>query len=422
MCRGIPSSPSFDHPCTLCTFALGLYTGVALLAASSSSPSSSASSRSTTPPSSLESTPRSTTPSSLSYTPSPPPLESPYAGSAALSPLDEDDFPSAPPKPRALPFCAEEEQQYLDLVREVIAHGEDRPTVKNGVGAKALFAPPPLRFSLSRPTSAFSDEHTLLLPLLTTKKMNFDLIAKELVWMLSGSTSSDELAAQGCRVWDVFGRREYLDGRGLQGNAQGDLGPVYGFQWRHFGAEYEGVEKDYSGKGVDQLVEVIKQIKAEPEKRRKVLCAWNPADLDKMGLPPCPILCQFYVHSPVPTLFGQPGKPRLSCLVYQRSADLGLGLPWDLCTYALLTHTLAHLTSTVPHQLTYQLGDAHVYSDHIEPLKPQLARVPRGWAELKWRRSREELEYEGGVDAVGLDDWDLSGYEGAAPVRLKLHP
>ncbi|GAA6043705.1 hypothetical protein JCM8097_007492 [Rhodosporidiobolus ruineniae] len=375
--------------------------------------------------------------------------------SPLFRPLDEYDLPSAPPEsPPArdhrspsfsssdipsLPqpttsstrslvaqpdssFLAggQEEKQYLDLVQLVIERGELRSSVKNGAGALALFAPPPLKFSLShRPPSAdLTSPPTLLVPLLTTKQVSFKTVAGEFVWMLGGCTDSKVLSEKGIRIWDANGSRAYLDKVGLRDRAEGDLGPVYGFQWRHFGAEYGTAKDSYEGKGVDQLAEVIRKIKDEPEKRRLVISAWNPADTPKMALPPCPILIQFFVHSLPPSSVPS-SKPGLSCCVYQRSADLGLGLPYDFVTYSLLTHTVARLTDTVPQTLTFQLGDAHVYLDHIEPLRTQLERTPKGWPELRWTRPTEELK---GVDDVKETDWEVVGYEPADRIRLALHP
>ncbi|GAA6008388.1 hypothetical protein JCM10207_000109 [Rhodosporidiobolus poonsookiae] len=414
-------SPPVVPSCAQCAFQAGITHALSLLPSPSSSSSSSASSafssRSSTPP-----TTPNTPPSD--YTPSP----SPGCSTPPLEPLPLPfDFPassSSPAPPRA-PFGADEEQQYLDLARRIATEGEDRPAVKGGVGARALFSPPPLSFSLSSPadpSNPFSTAHTLHVPLLSTKTVPFPLVAKELVWFLSGSSSEHDLAREGCHIWRAHGAREYLDARGLTDNEEGDLGPVYGFQWRHAGAEYRGAKEDYEGKGVDQLAELVRRIKEEPQKRKLILCAWSASDFDKMALAPCPCFVQFYVHSPKPAgLFSTP-QARLSCAVYQRSADIALGLPFDIVTYALLTHTLAHLTSLVPHTLHFHLGDAHVYADHLAPLQTQLAREPKGWPELRWTRGREEIEREGGVDGVTVGDWEVVGYAPEGRVRYALHP
>ncbi|BGP11527.1 hypothetical protein NBRC10512_001602 [Rhodotorula toruloides] len=298
----------------------------------------------------------------------------------------------------------QEELQYLNLVREVINRGERRAD-RTGTGTLSLFAPPQLRFSLSKPSAnPSSTDPTLVLPLLTTKRVFSRGIIEELLWFVEGCTDSKVLAEKGVKIWDGNGSREFLDSRGLQHREVGDLGPVYGFQWRHFGAEYRTAKDDYDGEGVDQLAEVIDKIKNNPTDRRIILSAWNPADLPKMALPPCHMFCQFYVNLPPPDS-PPSAKPRLSCLMYQRSADLGLGVPFNIASYALLTHMIALVTDTIPHEFILQLGDAHVYLDHVEPLKTQLERTPFEFPDFAWKRSREEV---GKIDGFRSDDFVIS--------------
>ncbi len=171
------------------------------------------------------------------------------------------------------------------------------------------------------------------------------------------------LQAKGVRIWDGNSTRDFLDGRGLQHYVEGDLGPVYGFQWRHFGAAYAGCDADYTGQGIDQLRGIIHALRTTPHDRRMVMTAWNPVDLAKMALPPCHMFCQFYVAD---------GK--LSCLMYQRSADVGLGVPFNMASYGLLTHLVAHVTGLEAHELVHVMGDAHVYLSHVEALQEQLER------------------------------------------------
>ncbi|GAA5908859.1 hypothetical protein JCM8208_005602 [Rhodotorula glutinis] len=297
-----------------------------------------------------------------------------------------------------------EEDQYLDLVRSVIERGERRAD-RTGTGTLSLFAPPQLRFALSKPSTTAPDatasDPELVLPLLTTKRVFVRGIIEELIWFVNGSTDSKVLAKKGVKIWDGNGSREFLDSRGLGHREEGDLGPVYGFQWRHFGAEYKTCNDDYTGQGVDQLAEVIDKIKNNPTDRRIILSAWNPADLAKMALPPCHMFCQFYVNLPPP--HSPPStRPRLSCLMYQRSADLGLGVPFNIASYALLTHMIALVTDTVPHEFILQLGDAHVYLDHVEPLEKQLARTPFAFPSFSWARTKEEV---GGIDGFELADF-----------------
>jgi thymidylate synthase len=170
-----------------------------------------------------------------------------------------------------------------------------------------------------------------ILPL-TTKRVFLRAVIAELLWFISGSTSSLPLTAAGIKIWDGNGSREYLDSVGLSHRAVGDLGPVYGFQWRHFGAEYIDAETDYTGKGVDQLAEVIHKLKNNPYGRRIILSAWNPKDLKLMALPPCHMFAQFYVSFPKGA-DGEMGKGKLHCQLYQRSCDMGLGVPFNVMRY-----------------------------------------------------------------------------------------
>ncbi|KAJ3476543.1 hypothetical protein NLI96_g11087 [Meripilus lineatus] len=280
-----------------------------------------------------------------------------------------------------------DEYQYLNLIRSVLDTGETRPD-RTGTGTLSIFAPPSLRFSLSDST----------LPLLTTKRTFLRGIVEELLWFIQGSTDSTLLSKKGVKIWDGNGSKEFLEKRGLVGRREGDLGPVYGFQWRHFGAEYVDCERDYEGKGVDQLKECVRKIKEEPTDRRIILSAWNPADIPLMALPPCHMMCQFYVHLPPSVPPNANGttepvrKPKLSCLMYQRSADLGLGIPFNIASYALLTHMMAQVTNTEAHELIIQLGDAHVYRDHVDALEEQLKREPRAFPKVRWRRDVRDID------------------------------
>lgn len=189
-------------------------------------------------------------------------------------------------------------------------------------------------------------------------------VLEELLWFIKGSTNAKELSSKGVRIWDANGSRDFLDNLGFSSRKEGDLGPVYGFQWRHFGADYKDMDSDYSHQGVDQLQKVIDTIKTNPDDRRIILCAWNPKDLPSMALPPCHALCQFYVVN-----------GELSCQLYQRSADMGLGVPFNIASYALLTYMIAHITGLKPGDFVHTLGDAHIYLNHIEPLKMQAERT-----------------------------------------------
>ncbi|KAL2047057.1 hypothetical protein N7G274_001076 [Stereocaulon virgatum] len=344
-----------------------------------------------------------------------------------------------------------EEHQYLDLIRHVLENGEHRPD-RTGTGTLSIFAPPPLRFSLSGPS--FNDgPPTLILPLLTTKRVFLRAVIAELLWFISGSTSSLPLSEAGIKIWDGNGSREYLDSVGLGRREVGDLGPVYGFQWRHFGAEYVDAKTDYTGQGVDQLAEVIDKLKNKPYDRRIILSSWNPADLKKMALPPCHMFCQFYVsyprekehieqvngHSvahvnqnekPTPQVNGngdttapavgegntsQRSRGVLSCQLYQRSCDMGLGVPFNIASYALLTHMLADVCNLTPGTFIHTMGDAHVYMDHVDALRVQLEREPREFPELNISD-----HHEGSIDGWKAEDFEIRGYKPHPSIPMKM--
>jgi thymidylate synthase len=201
---------------------------------------------------------------------------------------------------------------------------------------------------------------------------------------------------------------------GLSHREVGDLGPVYGFQWRHFGAEYIDAKADYTGKGVDQLAEVIHKLKNNPYDRRIILSAWNPKDLKLMALPPCHMFAQFYVSFPK-TKDGEEGKGRLHCQLYQRSCDMGLGVPFNIASYALLTHMLAHVCDLAPGTFTQTMGDAHVYVDHVDALKVQLLREPKDFPELEIVR-----EKGGSIDGWKVEDLVVNGYDPHKGIAMKM--
>ncbi|KAL8698923.1 MAG: hypothetical protein Q9224_001627, partial [Gallowayella concinna] len=231
-------------------------------------------------------------------------------------------------------------------------------------------------------------------------------------------------------IWDGNGSREYLDSIGLSHREVGDLGPVYGFQWRHFGAEYVDAKTDYRGQGVDQLAEVIDKLKNRPFDRRIVLSAWNPADLGKMALPPCHMFAQFYVSFPrervasvEDTTNGNDAmpsteiKPRgvLSCQLYQRSCDMGLGVPFNIASYALLTHMLAHVCDLTPGTFIHTMGDSHVYLDHVDALQVQLEREPREFPELVIHK-----EPGGSIDGWKAEELEVKGYKPHPSIGMKM--
>ncbi len=225
------------------------------------------------------------------------------------------------------------EQPYLDLMRQVLEQGVERGD-RTGVGTRSLFGHQ-MRFDLSRG-----------FPLVTTKKLHLRSIVHELLWFLRGDTNIAYLKENGVSIWD-----EWAD-------ANGDLGPVYGYQWRSW--------PDPRGGHVDQIAKLLEQLRTNPSSRRLIVSAWNPALVDEMALPPCHCLFQFYV-----------AEGRLSCQLYQRSADIFLGVPFNIASYALLTMMIAQVTGLEPGDFVHTLGDAHLYLNHLEQAELQLSRTPR---------------------------------------------
>lgn len=284
-----------------------------------------------------------------------------------------------------------DEYQYLDLVQKILDHGH-RKGDRTGTGVRSIFGAQ-MRFSLRDGT----------FPLLTTKTLFYRAIAEELFWFIRGSTKAQELQEKNVHIWDGNSSREYLDSIGLCDREVGDLGPIYGFQWRHFGAKYSDMHQDYSGQGVDQLQNLIHTIKTNPNDRRMLMCAWNPVDLPKMALPPCHCLVQFYV-----------ADGELSCQLYQRSADMGLGVPFNIASYALLTHMIAHVTGLKAGEFVHTLGDAHVYNNHGDALTEQLKREPYPFPKLKIKRTVENIE------DFGFDDFELVGYQAHPKINMNM--
>lgn len=230
-------------------------------------------------------------------------------------------------------------KQYLDLLTRVLEKGEPRSD-RTGTGTLSLFGHQ-MRFDLAEG-----------FPVITTKKIHLKSIIHELLWFLTGDTNVRYLQENGVRIWN-----EWAD-------ENGDLGHIYGYQWRSWPAP--------DGKHVDQITNVVREIKDNPQSRRLIVNAWNVGELDKMNLPPCHILFQFYVNN---------GK--LSCQLYQRSADIFLGVPFNIASYALLTMMMAQVTGLKPGEFIHTLGDAHIYNNHLEQVKLQLTREPYPLPQMK---------------------------------------
>ena len=248
-----------------------------------------------------------------------------------------------------------DEQQYLDLVRDVMNEG----TLEVGRNGDTLVKFGRLmRYDLKDGT----------MPVLTTKKVAIKTCIEELFWFIRGDTSNKKLNERKVNIWNGNSTREFLDSRGLTERPEGDLGPVYGYQWRNFNATYSDCNADYSNDGVDQLQIIIDNLKNPVTRtsRRHILTAWNPCQLDEMALPPCHMICQFHVRE---------GK-YLSCALFQRSGDIGLGVPFNIASYSMLTHILAKHCGLKADEFVHFIGNCHVYTEHVPQLKTQLERVP----------------------------------------------
>jgi thymidylate synthase len=262
------------------------------------------------------------------------------------------------------------EKQYLDLLAELLESGAEKSD-RTGTGTRSVFGRQ-MRFDLA---DSF--------PLLTTKKLHLKSIIFELLWFLRGETNVKWLQERGVSIWD-----EWAD-------EDGELGPVYGYQWRHWKAP--------GGGEIDQIESLIQSIKDRPDSRRHIVTAWNPADVDRMALPPCHLLFQFYVAG---------GK--LSCQMYQRSADVFLGVPFNIASYALLTLMVAQVTALQPGDFVLTLGDAHLYLNHLEQAREQLARAPRAFPRMKLNPAVKDLF------GFRYEDFTLEGYEPHPSIKAPI--
>ena len=286
-----------------------------------------------------------------------------------------------------------DENQYIALIDDIINHGD----MVDGRNGKTLTV-----FGSSMHFSLENGE----LPLLTTKKVAWKTCLKELLWFISGSTNNDLLNEQNVKIWNGNSSREFLDSRGLVNNRVNDLGPVYGHQWRFFNADYSTCDDSYNGNGVDQLDYIIKQLKDPKERysRRLLMSAWNPGQLDEMALPPCHVLVQFNVL---------PGD-KLSCSLYQRSGDVGLGVPFNIASYSFLTHLIALHCGLKAHEFCYHLGNCHIYDDHIEQLKIQRNKEPYKFPKLVIKDKKDDIN-----DYI-VDDFEIKDYKSHEPIKMNM--
>ncbi len=261
-------------------------------------------------------------------------------------------------------------KQYLDLLDHVLKNGVEK-TDRTGTGTVSVFGHQ-MRFSLSEG-----------FPLLTTKKLHLKSILYELLWFLKGETNVEYLKKNGVSIWN-----EWAD-------PNGELGHIYGYQWRSW--------PSYKGGGIDQITQVVNSIKNNPDSRRHIVSAWNVADLENMALPPCHVMFQFYVAA---------GK--LSCSMYQRSADIFLGVPFNIASYALLTHMMAHVTGLIPGDFVHTLGDAHIYLNHLEQVKLQLTRAPYPLPQLKINSEVKD------IFSFEFSDFQLEGYQSHPHIKGEI--
>ncbi|HTO47474.1 MAG TPA: thymidylate synthase [Burkholderiales bacterium] len=262
------------------------------------------------------------------------------------------------------------ETAYLQLVRHVLEHGHAKSD-RTGTGTRSVFGWQ-MRFDLAD-----------RFPLLTTKKLHMKSIVYELLWFLRGDTNVRWLQERGVTIWDEWA------------GPDGDLGPVYGYQWRNWPGRDGGT--------IDQIAKVVESIRTKPDSRRHIVTAWNPADVDRMALPPCHALFQFYV-----------AEGRLSCQLYQRSADIFLGVPFNIASYALLTLMVAQVTGLKPGEFVHTLGDAHLYLNHLEQAREQLARTPRPFPRLRLNPAVKDIF---GFD---YEDFTLEGYDPHPAIKAPI--
>jgi len=263
-----------------------------------------------------------------------------------------------------------QEQQYIDLIKHILLRGQHK-TDRTGTGTKSVFGYQ-MRFNLAEN-----------FPLLTTKKVHWKSVVHELLWFIAGDTNVKYLQDNGVRIWN-----EWAD-------ADGNLGPIYGHQWR----SWEAVD----GRVIDQFADVVEQIKNNPDSRRLLVNAWNVGEIHKMALPPCHMFFQFYVCN-----------QKLSCQLYQRSADVFLGVPFNIASYALLTLMVAHVTGLKPGEFIHTFGDVHIYDNHTDQVTEQISRKPRPFPSIKINREVES------IFDFKFEDFDLIDYDPHPLIKGKV--
>jgi len=286
-----------------------------------------------------------------------------------------------------------DEQQYIDLIKNILDDG----TLEQGRNGNTLcLYGEKMKFDLRNNT----------LPLLTSKKVAWKTCLKELLWFISGNTNNKTLQDQKVRIWNQNASREFLDSVGLQNNEEGDLGPVYGHQWRHFNAPYTTCNANYEGQGIDQLQNIITMLKdpTQRKSRRIILSAWNPCQIDEMALPPCHSFVQFHVRR----------ENELICCLYQRSGDVGLGVPFNIASYSFLTHLLAKHCDLQASEFIHFIGNAHIYDDHIDALQSQLKNELCDFPKISIKEKRANIN-----DYI-VDDFEVLDYKHADVVSMTM--
>ena len=239
-------------------------------------------------------------------------------------------------------------------------------------------------------------------PLLTTKRIPWKTVLRELIWFMNGSTDNKLLQDQNVHIWDGNGSKEFLESRGLS-YEEGDLGPIYGFQWRHFGAEYKDSQTDYTDQGVDQLKWIINEIKVNPSSRRLIMNAWNPMDIHKMALPPCHVMVQFNIEDGF-----------IDAQLYQRSGDMFLGVPFNISSYSFLLHIIGSITGYIPRKFIHIIGDAHIYEDHVSAVQEQLLRIPYLFPKL-------EIGGDINIDTINETNFNIHDYEYYTGIKAQMN-
>jgi thymidylate synthase len=289
------------------------------------------------------------------------------------------------------------ESQYLHMIKNIMKNGI-KEKGRNGITYTQIGGI--MRFPLE------NNE----IPFMTTKKLAWKVCLKELLWFMRGETDNKILQNENVKIWNGNGTRDFLDSRGLHNLRDNDLGPVYGHQWRYWNAKYSpmGCEDDYKGQGIDQLKNIIDDLKESKKtgesSRRLIMTAWNPEQINEMALPPCHVLSQFHLTE----------GDKLSCTLYQRSADMGLGVPFNIASYAFLTHIIAKMCDLKPKEFVHFLGNAHIYDDHIESLRTQIIKEPFEPPTLEIVQKRDKIE-----DYI-LSDFKINNYNYHDTINMKM--